>query len=728
LRNWGRKGRDGKFDEKFAEEVRERVRQRTRKPYNIEEVIDQDVSLDEISKAIKRLRRGKAVGVDNYMNEVFMYGGEKIEEATWRLCREIFHQEAYPETWARGLIFPIFKGGPIEDTYNPMKYRGITLLSVLGKLYAAVLNERVTEWIESRGILVEEQAGFRRNRSTVDQLFILTEMIKNASQETYICFIDIQKAYDRVWRDGLWEKLYEYGMKGKMWRVLKNIYDTVESSVLVNEGQSRFFDVDTGLRQGCLLSPILFAIYINGLADEINREKLGVKLIRYRDGTLGVLMFADDIALLADTKAKLRKLLDITYLYSLRWRFTFNYDKCAVVVFKSKVPQRKIKYGNCISECTCGNHWKLGEQLIKQVHSYKYLGVELDTKLTFCDFKKRIKEKARRNVSRIWYMGMYDGCLSVKATINLYQALVRSVLEYACEIWGDEIWDEGERVQREMGRRILRCNGKTTNEAVLGELGWWRLQARRDYCKLKYWIRILLMDDTRLVRNVYDMSRKTYLKKGNRNWCYSIHRLAMKYGLVDLWDDENIIHQGDATQLQKSWNTFIYKRVQEVEEKSWLDIINHKKKKPKLRTYKSFKSKLVLEPYLLSEHQKSARFILTSIRTGTNKLRVDTGRQKKPKKEPLEDRICTVCKCGAVEDEKHFVLDCKMFESLRIHMIEKIKAKTQNLYNLHMYSREERWQILMNPQSKKSEVTEPLKEFLKNAMKIRAQTLAVDGR
>ena len=123
------------------------------------------------------------------------------------MCREIFHQEAYPETWARGLIFPIFKGGPIEDTYNPMKYRGITLLSVLGKLYAAVLNERVTEWIESRGILVEEQAGFRRNRSTVDQLFLLTEMIKNASQETYICFIDIQKAYDRVWRDGLWEKL-----------------------------------------------------------------------------------------------------------------------------------------------------------------------------------------------------------------------------------------------------------------------------------------------------------------------------------------------------------------------------------------------------------------------------------------------------------------------------------------------------------------------------------------
>ena len=75
------------------------------------------------------------------------------------------------------------------------------------------MNERVTKWIENKGILVEEQAGFRRDRSTVDQLFILTEMIKNRRpKKTYVCFIDIQKAYDRVWRDGLWEKLYEYGM------------------------------------------------------------------------------------------------------------------------------------------------------------------------------------------------------------------------------------------------------------------------------------------------------------------------------------------------------------------------------------------------------------------------------------------------------------------------------------------------------------------------------------
>jgi hypothetical protein len=252
------------FNEDFAREVKERVNQRTTKPSEFGSILDIPVSLAEVEVAIKKLQRGKAVGIDKYMNEIFMYGGNNVIEATWRLCSEVFRCEKYPADWARGLIFPIFKGGPSEYKANPLKYRGITLLSVVGKIYASVLNNRVTEWIESSGVLVEEQAGFRKDRSTVDQLFILTEIIRNRRpNKTYCCFLDIQKAYDRVWRDGLWEKLAEYGISGKMWRVLRSIYENVESSVLVNDNHTRFFSINVGLRQGCLLSPT-FAIYING--------------------------------------------------------------------------------------------------------------------------------------------------------------------------------------------------------------------------------------------------------------------------------------------------------------------------------------------------------------------------------------------------------------------------------------------------------------------------------
>ncbi len=157
--------------------------------------------------------------------------------------------------------------------------------------------------------------------------------------------------------------------------------------------------------------------------------------------------------------------MELTYQYSKKWRFNFNYDKCAVVVFDNR--EQEIKYGNCKNECTCSFHWKLGETLINQVRDYKYLGVELDCKLSMKEFKKRI---VRRNVSRIWGMGMSSGSLSTKASLNLYEALVRAIVEYGSEIIGEGEWEEVEKVQREMGRRILRCHGKTSIEVILGRV------------------------------------------------------------------------------------------------------------------------------------------------------------------------------------------------------------------------------------------------------------------
>ncbi len=175
------------------------------------------------------------------------------------------------------MIFPIFKGGNNEAQHDPLKYRGITLLSVVGKLYSSILNDRLTTWVEGKGILVEEQAGFRKKRSTVDQLYIMYEIIKSRyPKETYCCFLDIQKAYDRVWRDGLWKKMYKYGIKGKMWRVIKNMYRRVESCVLVDGKTTGFFEIEVGVRQGCMVSPMLFLLFINGLAEEIKRRGKGI--------------------------------------------------------------------------------------------------------------------------------------------------------------------------------------------------------------------------------------------------------------------------------------------------------------------------------------------------------------------------------------------------------------------------------------------------------------------
>ena len=256
------------------------------------------------------------------MNEVFKYGNEQTTTYLWKLFSRVFQSEHFPETWSQGLIFPLFKGGPISARTDVGKYRGITLLSIIGKIYTDFLNQRVSLWMEKECILSDEQAGFRRARSTVDQLFILTETIKcNRPQKTYCAFIDIAKAYDRVWRDGLWHKLWEAGVKGKMWRILKNIYKQVKSSVMLGKYRTDFFLIEVGLRQGCLLSPILFDLFIDDLVKEINALGKGVQCGQKK---LSILLFADDIVLLANSPEDLQLMLDTIYSFSLRYRFKFN--------------------------------------------------------------------------------------------------------------------------------------------------------------------------------------------------------------------------------------------------------------------------------------------------------------------------------------------------------------------------------------------------------------------
>lgn len=145
-----------------------------------------------------------------------------------------------------------------------------------------------------KGGIVEEQGGFRPGRGTVDQLFVLTEILKTRTgKTTYTAFIDVKKAYDTVWRNGLWKRLWDEGVRGRIWRVIKAMYNIVQSTVLVGEEKTEMFDLHTGVRQGCVLSPILFSLFINGLAREIKKKGIGVqigknrvRLLLYADGTV----------------------------------------------------------------------------------------------------------------------------------------------------------------------------------------------------------------------------------------------------------------------------------------------------------------------------------------------------------------------------------------------------------------------------------------------------------
>ena len=134
-----------------------------------------------------------------------------MTRALYMMFKVFFEKERVPVDWTRGLVVPLYKDG---DKYVGDNYRGITLLSVVGKLYTVVLNRRLSKWCEQKGVLVDEQAGFRVNRSTIDQIYALREVIQGRRKmrlNTYCCFLDIKKAYDTVFREGLWRRLREVG-------------------------------------------------------------------------------------------------------------------------------------------------------------------------------------------------------------------------------------------------------------------------------------------------------------------------------------------------------------------------------------------------------------------------------------------------------------------------------------------------------------------------------------
>ena len=177
-----------------------------------------------------------------------------------------------PCPWQQSIIKPIPKPG--GNSIDPNDYRGISLQSVVTKVLCYIMNSRLCEYLEHLNLLVEEQNGFRKGRSCQDHIFSLHSIIhcrKILRQDTYAVFIDFRKAFDSVNRELLWNKLQQkFGIQGSFLTLLKGLYNHVRSCVRVNGELTEWFDINSGVKQGCILSPILFSMFINDLVTEIN--------------------------------------------------------------------------------------------------------------------------------------------------------------------------------------------------------------------------------------------------------------------------------------------------------------------------------------------------------------------------------------------------------------------------------------------------------------------------
>ena len=202
----------------------------------VEGPIDYPITDEEFEAAINKLKANKSPGIDNILNEVKKIGKEAIKGHLVNLFNRILDTGKYPALWSFGLIVPIHKR---DDRSKVENYRGITLLSALGKLFTSILTNRLYNYMVQKGILKAEQGGFRKMHGTVDSIFTLKMLIDKSAKSKpqkhrgllFSCFVDFRKAFDCIRRQRLVNKLRKAGVQGRFLDVLISMYSNDKSAV-----------------------------------------------------------------------------------------------------------------------------------------------------------------------------------------------------------------------------------------------------------------------------------------------------------------------------------------------------------------------------------------------------------------------------------------------------------------------------------------------------------------
>ena len=411
---------------------------------------DAEPTVDEVEEAVHSLGLGKAPGADQVTAEAVKAGGPILINRLHALFRKIWKSEQIPKAWKKAIIVPLHKKGDNRECSN---YRGISLLSILGKVFMKIIQGRLQRHREYTGR--EEQAGFRPGRGCIDQIFAIRQILEERTrcgQKTIAVFIDFKSAFDCIHWPALWNTLRHEHVPQKMIGLLQAAYSGISSQVRIGNDLSPEFEVKSGVRHGDVASPGLFNAIMDAIMRTAFQNRTGVEYSQ--NCFISDLVFADDCVFFSDTEGEATEIL--------------NDISRAAQPYGLRINEAKTKM--MTSDGSNADVFLEGIR-IEQVQKFKYLGSMLEEGIVAATIDVNSRIGTATAAFATLKRGLWSRSnVSIKTKIRIYRTLVLPSLLYGSETWTllKTDLDKLEVFQMRCLRRILGVSllDRLTNESI----------------------------------------------------------------------------------------------------------------------------------------------------------------------------------------------------------------------------------------------------------------------
>ena len=498
-----------------------------------DEFTKEEFTDEEISSAIKDLNSNKAPGYDGATEEHIVSAGKNLVSIIKIIMNKTVALEYIPKNFRKGLQVPIYKGKNLS-TLKTDNYRGITLLSVFNKLFEVLIWKRIQPWWRDGKVIANTQGACKKGISSLHTAMLLQESISmnlETNKKVFVLYLDVSKAFDSVWIDGLFYQLYVLGIKGRVWRILYQCYQNFKCKVRIQDKYSDSYTMSCGIHQGGFLSLVKYVIFINSLLTTLLDSGLCCSVHHIKATPVG---YADDVAAASTAKCKIDEILKIVNIHSNKWRYELNAGKSAVLTFGESVNENKRNASFRI--------FTLGKKRVKEKTTYDHVGVKACIGGNYQERTVEKVKKGRKVLNAAAGLGFKKGGLTMLSCNLIYWTVIVPITTYGAEIWilkqGDiDILDD---FQRYSGRRVQRFPQSSPNETCFVDLGWMRLE-NFIYAKKLIFIRtILVRDDDCIYKQIFKYRALQFnddIHKGIENVydspVFDILRVFIVYGMYE---------------------------------------------------------------------------------------------------------------------------------------------------------------------------------------------------